>query len=182
MSADCCVELSEALQLKPGERWYLAHTLPKKEFGVEMRLSAQGFRNFLPRGLKTVRHSGRMREVSAPVFPRYIFVAINLHRDRWRCVNGTIGVASLFMADDLPLPVPSGVVETLILSSDPSRRLRFEQRLQPGQEVRLLKGPLADALGVLERVDARGRVEVLLKFMNGYTRVTLDREWVAPAA
>ena len=170
------------LDLSPGERWYLAHTLPNKEATVVMRLSAQGFRNFLPRRIKTVRHARRMREVNAPVFPRYIFVALDLDRDQWRSVNGTIGVSSLFMAQDRPLPVPVGVVETLIMSADRAGRLRFAQDLRKGQKVRLINGPFAEALGVLDRLDNKGRIEVLLDIMGKGVRVRLQREWVEPAA
>ncbi len=170
------------LDLRPGERWYLAHTLPNKEATVAMRLAAQGFRNFLPRRIKTVRHARRMRQVNAPVFPRYIFVALDLDRDQWRSVNGTIGVSSLFMAQDRPLPVPVGVVETLIISADRAGRPRFAQNLHRGQTVRLINGPFAEALGVLDRLDNKGRIEVLLDIMGKGVRVRLQREWVEPAA
>jgi transcriptional antiterminator RfaH len=83
-------------------------------------LSRQGFRSFLPRYLKTVRHARKLRTVNAPIFPRYLFVALNLERDRWRSVNGTTGITNLFMAHDRPVPVPDGIVETLIRSADKS--------------------------------------------------------------
>jgi len=181
MSAERMIEAANDLILSPGERWYLAHTLPNKEATVVMRLSAQGFRNFLPRRMKTVRHARRIREVNAPVFPRYIFVALDLDRDQWRSVNGTIGVSSLFMAEDRPLPVPSGIVETLIMSADRAGRLRFARDLRKGQKVRLVNGPFADALGVLDRLDNKGRIEVLLDIMGKGVRVRLQTEWVEPA-
>ncbi|OAI23615.1 hypothetical protein A1351_19600 [Methylosinus sp. R-45379] len=172
--------LREDIELAPGERWYLAHTLPHKETSVEQRLRVQGFRHFMPRRIKTVRHARRMRNVLAPVFPRYIFVALDLDRDRWRSVNGTIGIATLFMAQDRPLPVPYGVVETLIQSSDDRGQLRFEHNLQLGQKVRLISGPFSEALGLLERLDDSGRIEVLLEIMGGHVRAKLRREQVEP--
>jgi transcription antitermination factor NusG len=172
--------LTEDIELAAGERWYLAHTLPHKETSVEQRLGAQGFRHFMPRRIKTVRHARRMRNVLAPVFPRYIFVALDLDRDRWRSVNGTIGIASLFMAQDRPLPVPRGVVETLIQSSDDRGQIRFEHNLQLGQKVRLISGPFSEALGLLERLDDSGRIEVLLEIMGGHVRAKLRREQVEP--
>ncbi len=167
------------IALAPGQRWYLAHTLPNKEASAQLRLDAQGFRNFLPRRLKTVRHARRLRTVNAPLFPRYLFVALDLSRDPWRSVNGTFGVSSLFMAEDRPLAVPIGVVETLLRScANPA----LAPDLQPGQPVRLINGPFAEALGVLDRLDARGRIEVLLSIMGGDIRIKLPRDWVQPAA
>ena len=74
-----------------------------------------------------------MRTVNAPLFPSYIFVALNLDVDPWRSVNGTFGVTRLIMAQDRPLPVPVGIVETLILSTDAAGRLRFLPDIEPGK-------------------------------------------------
>jgi transcription elongation factor/antiterminator RfaH len=169
---------AEHLALLPGERWFLAYTAPHREAIAKTHLGRQGFRSFLPRYLKTVRHARKLREVNAPLFPRYLFVALNLERDRWRSVNSTTGVTNLFMMDDRPVPVRQGIVETLIQSADASGRLQFFDALVPGQKVRLVAGPFAQALGILSRLDDAGRVEVLLEIMGGGVRVRLARSWV----
>jgi len=145
-------------------------------------LGRQGFRSFLPRYTKTVRHARKYRTLQAPLFPRYLFVVLNLERDRWRSVNGTTGIASLFMAHDRPVPVPDGLVETLIEAAESSGKLRFAEALVPGQKIRLVAGPFAQAVGLLDRLDDAGRVEVLLEIMGGGIRVKLARSWVEPAA
>ncbi len=38
-----------ALALNETERWYVVHSLPRREAGTEIQLLAQGFRAFLPR-------------------------------------------------------------------------------------------------------------------------------------
>jgi transcription elongation factor/antiterminator RfaH len=167
--------------LLPGERWFLVGTLSHREETAETHLRRQGFRPFLPRHWKTVRHARSLRTVTAPVFPRYLFVALNLERDRWRSVNGTTGVASLFMAHNRPVPVPEGIVETLIESTDKMGRLDLADAFKHGQKVRLVAGPFAQALGVFDRLDDAGRVEVLLEIMGGGIRVKLARTWVEPA-
>jgi transcription antitermination factor NusG len=174
--------LIKDVPLLPGERWFLACTLPRCEATAEIHLGRQGFRSFLPRYLKTVRHARKYRTFPAPLFPRYLFVVLNLERDRWRSVNGTWGVASLFMAHDRPVPAPEGIVETLIQAADPSGKLQFADALAPGQKIRLVAGPFAQAVGYLDRLDDAGRVEVLLEIMGGGIRVKLPRSWVEPAA
>lgn len=170
------------LDLLPGERWFLAWTLSYREATAEMHLRRQGFRSFLSRHKKTVRHARKLRTVTAPIFPRYLFVVLDLKRDRWRSVNGTTGIVNLFMAHGRPVPVPDGIVETLIQSTDGSGNLRFDDSLEPGQKIRLVAGPFAQALGILDRLDDAGRVEVLLEIMGGGIRVKLSRSWVEPAA
>jgi len=68
--------------LAAGERWYVVHALAHGEERAQCRLAAQGFRSFLPRHVKTVRHARKLRSVRAPFFPRYLFVVLDLTRDR----------------------------------------------------------------------------------------------------
>src|SRR5262245_59267691 len=105
--------------LAGNERWFLAHTQPKNEWKAELHLGAQGFRTYLPLIRKTVRHARQLRTVRAPLFPRYLFVILDLKRDRWLLVRSTVGVSRLFThPDGRPVPVPVGVVESLIEQSD----------------------------------------------------------------
>ncbi len=164
-----------ALVLAQDERWYVVRSLPSREARAEMQLLAQGFRVFTPRVSKTVRHARKLRAVVAPVFPSYIFVALDLQKDRWRSVNGTFGVACLLMAGELPEPVPRGVVEQLLDYTDEAGIARFDRDLREGQTVRVTAGPFARALGRLERLDGKGRVRVLLDIMGGKVNVLLDR-------
>ncbi len=162
--------------LGTGERWYVIQTLAKREFGALMQVEAQNFRAFLPYVIKTARHARRVRTVKAAAFPGYLFVALDMQRDRWRSINGTIGVARLISGwDGGPLPVPHGVVETLIDYVDETGACRFDRDLIPGQQVRVIAGPLAKAIGELVRLDANGRVRVLLQILGGQFYATLDK-------
>ena len=105
--------------LAGNERWFLVHTLPKSEQKADLRLRAQGFRCYLPLFEKTIRHARKLRTVRAPLFPRYLFLVLDLAHDSWSPVRGTIGVSRLFSGQDgRPVPVPVGVVESLIERSD----------------------------------------------------------------
>ena len=136
-----------------GDRWYVARTLPHREAGAAAQLEAQGFRAFLPRIARTVRHARKMRQVRAPAFPGYLFVSLDLNRDRWRSVNGTFGVSRLIMADETPVPVPRGIVEFILGTVDETGVCRFDRGFAIGQRVRLISGPFAEQLGQLDRLD-----------------------------
>ena len=173
---------TKILALKGNERWFLVHTQPHCERKAEMHLEAQGFRPFLPHIQKTIRHARQLRTVRAPLFPRYMFLILNLGRDRWLSVRGTVGVSSLFTCNDRPVPVPQGVVEGLIARTDEANLTRFDAGLSTGQLVRILSGPFADFVGTLERLDAAGRVRVLLTMMGTAVPVALHRSALLPAA
>jgi transcription elongation factor/antiterminator RfaH len=168
--------------LAGNERWFLAHTLPKSEWKAELHLGAQGFRTFQPQIRKTIRHARQLRTVRAPLFPRYLFVILDLERDRWLSVRSTVGVSSLFSSrDGRPVPVPVGIVESLIERSEDTVT-RLDSNLVQGQQVRILTGPFADFVGMLERLNEAGRVRVLLEMMGTAVPVTLHRSALAPAA
>jgi transcriptional antiterminator RfaH len=168
--------------LETGERWYVAMTVPRKERLAASQLDNQLYRSFLPLHLETRRHARKFTTVLAPVFPRYIFVILDIERQRWRSVNGTFGVQRLITDGERPLAVAPGVVETLVQSSDQRGALIYQaDQLAIGDSVKLVSGPFAGSLGILQRLDGAGRVQILLALLGGPVKVTAAREMVAAA-
>jgi transcriptional antiterminator RfaH len=163
-----------------GERWYAVHTLPFAEARAEAQLRRQGFQTFQPKRHKTVRHARRLSTVEAPFFPRYLFVALDLARHRWRSVNGTFGVSRLVMWGDQPHPVPRGVVEALIAAADSRGILQLSSKLQVGGSVRLMAGPFAEQIAILDDLDDRGRVRVLLDILGRRVAISTASSDVRP--
>ena len=126
-TATCGTQASR-FALGCGERWYVATTSPHKERVAEANLAKQNYRSFLPIHLETRRHARKFKTVLAPVFPSYIFVVLDVGRQRWRSVNGTLGVQRLITDGERPLAVAPGVVETLIQSSDRRGALTLQGR------------------------------------------------------
>jgi transcription elongation factor/antiterminator RfaH len=162
------------------ERWYAVHTLPFTERRAEGQLQRQGFRTFQPKRHKTVRHARKLSTVEAPFFPRYLFIVLDLARHQWRSVNGTFGVSRLVMRGDQPHPVPHGVVEALIAAADARGILQFRDKLQVGERVRLMAGPFAEQLAILETLDDAGRVSVLLDILGRRVAISTAANNVLP--
>jgi transcription elongation factor/antiterminator RfaH len=171
----------ESRTLVGNERWFLVNTRPKSERKAEWHLGAQGFRTFLPQFQKTIRHARKLATVQAPLFPGYLFIALDLERDRWFSVRSTVGVLRLFTQNGRPGPVPVGIIESLIAHSD-GDLTRLDDGLVEGKTVRILCGPFSDFVGTLARLDATGRVQVLLQMMGASVPVILHRSALAPAA
>ena len=163
-----------------GVRWYVGHTLPRKEDVARINLERQGLTVFLPQILVPRRHARRRYTVKAPFFPRYLFIQLDLAHDRWRTINGTLGMSHLVMADEHPSPVPHGIVDALIAAAD-GNCIRPAETLRTGDPVRLVGGPFAGELGVFLRADSKGRVEMLLKILNGSVRLTVARDFLEAA-
>jgi transcriptional antiterminator RfaH len=156
------------IELSPGERWYVVHTRAKYEATAETNLLFQGFQTFLPRVKKTRRHARQVDVVKVPLFPRYLFVALDLSRDRWRSINGTLGVTTLLMERERPLAVPIGVLETLMtIFADGGEALSQPTAdLIVGQAIEFQAGPFAQQIGHLSQLDASGRIKVLMMIMG----------------
>jgi transcription elongation factor/antiterminator RfaH len=165
-----------------GERWYAVQTRQYAEKRAQAQLEQQNFRTFLPKRRKTIRHARKLSTVTAAFFPGYLFVLLDLNRDRWRSVNGTFGISSLVMAGDLPCPVPTGVIETMLALADAEGLLQLNSNLKVGAPVRFAAGPFAEQLGVIDRLDNAGRIRVLLNILGRQVPVRLNRNYALPAA
>jgi transcriptional antiterminator RfaH len=163
------------------ERWFLVHILPKGERKAKWHLGAQGFRTYLPQFKKAIRHARQFSTVRAPLFPRYQFVVLDLRSDRWLSVRSTVGVSHLFTGKDgQPIPVPVGVVQGLIEQS-PGNLTRLDTGMGKGQCVYRLSEPFAGFVGKPGRLDAAGRVKVLLHMMGSGAPATLHRSALSAA-
>ena len=161
-----------------GDRWYAVYTLPNKEECARNHLVEQGLEAFLPAFSKHVRHARQEKCVRAPLFSRYLFVKVDLRRCRWRSINNTVGVSSLVMQNDAPVPVPRGLVEALQESVGVDGCVSFP-KLRAGQSVRVVSGPLKERLGVLERLSGSERVWVLFDLMNARVRINMSLDSLA---
>lgn len=160
-------------------RWYAVQCRPRREETARANLANQGFPPFLPQFPRTVRHARHVRTVLAPVFPGYLFVSLDLARDRWRSIQGTLGVARIVTDGSLPVPVPRGLVEELIAGLDGAGAPAA--RLDPGDSVRLVTGPFADLVGQLLALDDAGRAAVLLDMLGSRRAVSVAAGSLMPA-
>ena len=163
-------------------RWFVAHTHPNQEVRAVLNLQRQGFEAYLPRYLKKRRHARKTEVVPAPVFPRYVFVSMDLARQRWLAVRSTIGVQRLVGSADAPLPLPCGIVEGLRQRQDEQGYVQLAlPGFRPGDKVRVLGGAFEECLGLFEGVPDDHRSTILLDLMGRKVRVTLDSGLIAAA-
>jgi transcriptional antiterminator RfaH len=163
------------------KRWYVARTQPRAEGRAIANLEKQNFRTFCPRFRKSRQHARRVENVLVPLFPSYIFVRLDLSRDRWRSVNGTRGVTRVIMHGEIPQPVTPGVVESLQSRTRADGTVDLTPRLEVGHSVRVAYGPFADFVGTLQQLDSAGRVRVLLSLLGRSVSVALNGEALLPA-
>jgi transcriptional antiterminator RfaH len=163
--------------------WYVVHTRPHAETKASVHLVRQGFGIYVPRFLKQRRHARRIEKVAAPLFPGYLFVAIDPSTQRWLAIDSTAGVARLVRDGDRPAPVPDGVVAALKDREDADGFVQLirRPRFSPGDRIRVVGGALCDYHGLYEGMNARERVAILLDLLGRKVRVVLDSEIIEAA-
>ena len=163
--------------------WFVAHTHPHAEAKASLHLVRQGFEVYLPRYLKRRGHARKIETIAAPLFPRYLFVAVDMAAQRWRSIYSTVGIARFVSNGNEPVAVPAGVVEALKSREGDDGLVKLDRhpRFSPGDKVRVLEGAFSDCLGLFEGVSERERVTILLDLLGRKVRVLLDAELVAAA-
>lgn len=149
-------------------KWFLAQSKPNSHAIAERNLTRQGFKTFLPMREETARIRDRFVTKLRPLFPGYLFVALDLGAGSWRAVNSTFGITKLVSLGNAPTPVPCDLVTALMQRCDPQDP---GKTLQPGDQVALTHGPFADVMATIDSIAPDRRVWLLMDVMGAQTRV-----------
>lgn len=156
-------------------QWYAVHAHAHGENKAAAHLQRQGFETYLPRYLKRRRHARRIETVAAPLFPRYLFVAIDIATQRWRAIQSTVGVVGLVRNGEALASVPAQVIAALKQREDERGFIQVSDkpRFAPGDKIRVVDGVFSDCLGMFEGSD-QDRVSILLDLLGRKVRVVID--------
>jgi transcriptional antiterminator RfaH len=147
-------------------RWFVVYCKSQREEFARLQLGARGVEVFLPK-LRLPEYLERRRRI-VPLFPNYLFVNIDPHRDFYT-VLWTPGVKRFVSAQTAgaPTAVDDGVVRFLRDQAGPDGVVAGRADLQPGQSVEITRGPFEGLLGIIQRPpNARGRIRVLMQILN----------------
>jgi transcriptional antiterminator RfaH len=163
--------------------WYVVQTHVHAEAKAAAHLARQGYSIYLPRYIKRRRHARRVEMVAAPLFPRYLFVAVDELTQRWRSIQSTIGVAHLVRHGDVPALVPTEIVDELRGREDARGLIQLDlrPRFAPGDKIRVVDGVFSACLGLFEGMADNERVAILLDLLGRKVRVSLNGDSVVAA-
>ena len=161
----------------------MVQTQVNGELKAAQNLMRQGFEVYLPRYLKRRRHARKIDFAAKPLFPRYLFVAIDMATQRWRSIQSTFGVARLVCNGDDPAMVPEGVVCALMAREDGKGFITMNSKavFAPGDKVRVLAGAFIDSAALFNGMADHDRISILLDMLGRKVRVFLDADMVAAA-
>ena len=166
------------------KQWFAVQTHARGETLASANLQRQGFEVYLPQYLKRRRHARRTDWVKAPLFPRYLFVRLDPQTTAWRAINSTIGAQNIVSFDGRPAAVPEGIIELIIAREDDAGMVHAGSSIlfKPGEEVRVVGGPLADQTGLFDCAIDEERVFILLNLLGRQVRVKVSSELLTACA
>ena len=165
------------------KQWYVVHTQANREHTAASHLERQGFEVYLPRYQKTLNHARSVQQVARPLFRRYLFVRVNAKMQRWRSINGTIGVSYLITNGERPVPTPRGIVEAIQGREDSHGLVMMLPPVYAvGQRLEVLEGPMATSSVFFQKFsDNNKRVLVLLDMLGRKVQTSMPSSIVAAA-
>jgi transcriptional antiterminator RfaH len=157
--------------------WYAIHSKPRQEERALENLQRQGFEAWLP--LLTVEKVLRSKlvQVVEPMFSRYLFIRLDTEQTNWSPIRSTLGVSKLVSFGNRPAVVADELIEALQqLPEQAPQRL-----IQPGQQVKIVAGPLRGLEGIYQQADGELRAMVLIELLNKQHRIVTEMQDLRPA-
>jgi transcriptional antiterminator RfaH len=157
--------------------WYAIHSKPRQEERALENLQRQGFEAWLP--LLTIEKVLRSKlvQVVEPMFSRYLFIRLDTEQTNWSPIRSTLGVSKLVSFGNRPAVVADELIEALQQMPE-----QAPQRLiQPGQQVKIVSGPLRGLEGIYQQADGELRAMVLIELLNKQHRIVTEMQDLRPA-
>jgi len=166
-----------------GREWFVIHTYSgyeqKVKTNLEHRIKSMDmtdkiFQVVIPVEDEVEVKDGQRRTVQRKVFPGYVLVEMILDDSSWYVVRNTPGVTGFVGSANKPIPLLEHEVNA-ILKQMKAETPRVKIAFQKGQSVRIIDGPFAEFIGVVDEINhERGKVRVLVSFFGRETPVELD--------
>ena len=111
---------------------------------------------------------GQWREKIEPLFPRYLFIRLNLGEDNIAPIRSTHGVTKLVSFSGQPATVPDPFIDALTQASDPDTGLLHPEKdlFEAGATVTIMDGPLHGLEAIFKVHDGEQRSIILLELLG----------------
>ncbi len=163
--------LFEEVQPMDGASWWVLHTLSRREKELSRRLREMEVPFYCPMiPRKGKSPSGRVRVSHVPLFSGYVFVRAD-YEVRTHVLMTQLVLKTLEVTEPACLFEDLCRIRALIESQVP---LSLESRIQPGQRVRVISGPLLGVEGLVIQRRGTDRLLVSVSFLQQGASVAIE--------
>ena len=152
--------------------WHVVYTRHQHEKAVDQILASKGFTTFLPLYRSVRRWKDRIKVLSLPLFPSYIFVNGGL--ERHLDIMTTPGIHALVSTAGEPATVPLAEIEAIRRATESGAEVEPHPFLKCGDWVQVKCGPLAGLQGILVRKKNLYRLVLSVEMLGKAAAVEID--------
>ncbi len=162
---------NETLLSDEQRSWFCLYTLSRREKELVRKLVAQQIGCYLPVVPKRYRSpAGRLRTSYVPLFNNYVFLFAN-ESERYLCMTTNCISRVQEISDSDQLVQDLRALQTAISSGIP---LTPESRIEPGQRVRVRRGPFQGYEGQVLRREGKTRLLLSINFLEQGVSMEVD--------
>ena len=158
--------------------WFALKVRTKAEDSVCTVLRGKGYETFLPTFVSVRKYSDRLKKISAPLFPGYVFCKMD--RNRRLPVLLTAGVEYAVGFGGRLEAIPAAEINAIEAVASSGLQLQPWPFLNAGDRVRIANGSMTGVEGILIRTHGVDRLVLSIEMLQRSISVEIERTWVRP--
>jgi transcriptional antiterminator NusG len=174
-----------ALGDTPDFKWYIVHVLSGfenrvlktlKERIVNHSMTEYFAEILVPEESVVANVNGKKRTMKKKFFPGYVLVKMIMNDKTWHLVKDTDKITG-FIGGTKDKPMPISDEEALAMTASLAegfKRTRSVANFSEGDSVKVIEGPFASFVGVVENISEKGKVKVQVSIFGRPTPVELE--------
>lgn len=177
MEAQRSLPTSMSYETETGS-WFAVQVRTRWESSTALLLSGKGYETLLPTYKVQKRWNGRVREMSAPLFPGYVFCQFDVHKRLPVLV--TPGVVAIVGRGKTPIPVDEAEMEGIRGLVSSGLKAEPWPYLECGQKVRIESEAFCGLEGILVQFKGNHRIVLSVSLLQRSVALEIDRSCVRP--
>jgi transcriptional antiterminator RfaH len=156
--------------------WYTVSTKNNLEFVALENLERQSIYTYLPKIYKySIDKKKIAKKLYSAFFPGYLFVKLDIEKDRWQTINSTIGVNKIISFGSGPISISDYIVEEIKKLEDANGIIKNNNIFQKNDSIIINGGVFSGSTALFDKyTSGKNRVNVLLNMMGVSTKMSLD--------
>ncbi|MFL5786392.1 MAG: transcription termination/antitermination protein NusG [Bacteriovoracaceae bacterium] len=174
-----------ALGDTPDFKWYIVHVLSGfenrvlktlKERIVNHNMTEYFAEILVPEESVVANVNGKKRTMKKKFFPGYVLVKMIMNDKTWHLVKDTDKITGFIGGTkDKPMPISDEEAASMTQSlAEGFKRTRSVANFSEGDSVKVIEGPFASFVGVVENISDKGKVKVQVSIFGRPTPVELE--------
>jgi transcriptional antiterminator NusG len=169
----------------PDFKWYIVHVLSGfenrvlktlKERIVNHTMTEYFAEIMVPEESVVANVNGKKRTMKKKFFPGYVLIKMVMNDKTWHLVKDTDKITG-FIGGTKDKPMPISDEEALAMTASMAegfKRTRSVANFSEGDSVKVIEGPFASFVGVVEAISEKGKVKVNVSIFGRPTPVELE--------